>query len=396
MSDLQFRINLAVLLDALATLLIVPANKPPVPVLGGVLLDGGEGGLSLAAFDYETSARLHIDPTYVEVKQPGTLLISRVELTRILKAGTKGETKKTWADWDVDVTAGGNPDDRNGATTVVEVGGFDMHLEPLPLDDFPHLPDVGMAHLDATVDRDQLAALLPRIAVAAAAPSSQTPMLRGIRVEPRPGALTLVTTDRFRVAAGDLPAVVAENVGDPLLLPAVELGRIVDRMPAGPIEILASTDRYIVWLRGGDITATVRPVDGEFPRWKQLFPAPDAVTATATVDRDILRKVAVKADALVDTRMRQLLVEVDGDGMRVSPHGKGRGPVVPLVGGLDGAPITLALNPPYLLDALDALTGQVTFQMSTPNRPVLLTDGRGDGYRHLVMPVRLPAGEVKA
>jgi DNA polymerase-3 subunit beta len=75
---------------------------------------------------------------------------------------------------------------------------------------------------------------------------------------------------------------------------------------------------------------------------------------------------------------------------------------------LEGAPLTIAFNPGYLLDALGVLhveRAQLTF--TTPNRPALVrpvppppAEGTDDapekpaeslpGYLHLLMPVRLP------
>jgi DNA polymerase-3 subunit beta len=73
---------------------------------------------------------------------------------------------------------------------------------------------------------------------------------------------------------------------------------------------------------------------------------------------------------------------------------------------MEGAPLTIAFNPGYLLDAFGALhveRAQLTF--TTPNRPALVrpvlpppaeADGEQPsaeplpGYLHLLMPVRLP------
>jgi DNA polymerase-3 subunit beta len=75
---------------------------------------------------------------------------------------------------------------------------------------------------------------------------------------------------------------------------------------------------------------------------------------------------------------------------------------------LDGAALTIAFNPGYLLDALGALhapRARLTF--TTPNRPALMrpeaaapaedaaeapegAEAAGSGYLHLLMPVRLP------
>ncbi|MER2091450.1 MAG: DNA polymerase III subunit beta, partial [Saccharopolyspora rectivirgula] len=61
----------------------VPA-RPPVPVLGGVLLDATSGdALTISGFDYEVSAQVTVDAV---IETPGKTLVSGRLLADITKA----------------------------------------------------------------------------------------------------------------------------------------------------------------------------------------------------------------------------------------------------------------------------------------------------------------------
>jgi DNA polymerase III subunit beta len=109
-------------------------------------------------------------------------------------------------------------------------------------------------------------------------------------------------------------------------------------------------------------------------------------------------------------------MEFGDDGLRLTAGGDEVGSAEEeLPCELDGAALTIAFNPNYLLDALGALhapRARLTF--TTPNRPALMSpaaappateedtgdesgatpqtrdEGAASGYLHLLMPVRLP------
>ena len=102
-------------------------------------------------------------------------------------------------------------------------------------------------------------------------------------------------------------------------------------------------------------------------------------------------------------------MEFGEDGLRLAAGGDDVGSAEEeLPCELDGAPLTIAFNPGYLLDSLGALhTDRAQLTFTTPNRPALVRPvpaaaggptttgdrrGRGSppGYLHLLMPVRLP------
>ena len=68
---MKLRVERDVLAEAVAWAVRGLSQRPPVPVLAGVLLEATEDGLTLSAFDYEVSAKVTVD---ADVEEPGTVL----------------------------------------------------------------------------------------------------------------------------------------------------------------------------------------------------------------------------------------------------------------------------------------------------------------------------------
>ena len=69
---MKLRVERDVLAEAVAWAVRGLSQRPPVPVLAGVLLEATEDGLTLSAFDYEVSAKVTVD---ADVEEAGTVLV---------------------------------------------------------------------------------------------------------------------------------------------------------------------------------------------------------------------------------------------------------------------------------------------------------------------------------
>ena len=69
---MKFHVNRDVFSEAVSFVVKLLPQRNPQPILAGVLIEATDDGLSLAAFDYEASARTTIEAT---VDEPGTILV---------------------------------------------------------------------------------------------------------------------------------------------------------------------------------------------------------------------------------------------------------------------------------------------------------------------------------
>jgi DNA polymerase III subunit beta len=387
---MKFRVERDVLADAAAWVARSLPARPPVPVLGGVLVEavGGADGdrLVVSGFDYETSARVELSAT---IGDPGRVLVSG----RLLADITRALPSKP-----VDLVV-------DGSRATINCGSSRFSLPTMPVEDYPQLP--AMPQLAGTVPADRLAEAVGQVAVAAGGDDT-LPMLTGVRLEIDGTRLTLAATDRFRLAVRELDWAPEDTEQETaVLIPARTLAEVAKTLGgSGTISLALSAGDGMLGVSGGGRRATTRLLDAEFPRFRQLIPAEHTSAAVLEVAGLV---EAIKRVALVTDRVAQVRMEFGEDGLRLAAGGDDVGSAEEeLTCEFEGEPLTIAFNPGYLLDALGALhTERAQLTFTTPNRPALVrpvpaapaaTDADAapnpaqpvPGYLHLLMPVRLP------
>ncbi|MBA2322759.1 MAG: DNA polymerase III subunit beta, partial [Pseudonocardiales bacterium] len=183
---MKFRVERDALADGVAWVARSLPARPPVPVLGGVLLearsDADSESLVVSGFDYEVSSRVEIDASIGEADRA---LVSG----RLL-----ADITKSLPPHPVDVTV-------DGARATIVCGNARFSLPTMPVEDYPRLPD--MPQLAGSIQPDVFAEAVTQVAVAAGKDDT-LPMLTGIRLELHGASLTMAATDRFRLAVREL------------------------------------------------------------------------------------------------------------------------------------------------------------------------------------------------
>ncbi|KEI44667.1 DNA polymerase III subunit beta [Saccharopolyspora rectivirgula] len=353
----------------------VPA-RPPVPVLGGVLLDATSGdALTISGFDYEVSAQVTVDAV---IETPGKTLVSG----RLLADITKALPNRP-----VDITV-------DGARVAITCGSAKFSLPTMPVEDYPELP--AMPDHVGSVPGDLFSEAVAQVAVAAGKDET-LPMLTGIRVELNADQLTMVATDRFRLAMREFSWEPSNSTVDSaVLVPAKSLADSAKTLGSGGgnVEISLASGDGLLGLAGNNRRNTTRLLDAEFPKYRQLLPTESAVTAQVEVAPLV---EAIRRVSLVAERGTQVRLEFTAGLLRLTAGGDDEGSAeeeLPVE--LAGEELTIAFNPHYLLDGLGALkSSHAKMLFTTANRPALIKPVTEDGeetggYLYLLMPVRLP------
>lgn len=363
-------------------------SRPPVPVLGGVLLVADENGLTVSGFDYEVSAQMRVA---AEVAGPGQVLVSG----RLLADITKALSNKP-----VDVSV-------DGTRVLIACGSAKFSLPTMPVEDYPQLPEVPQQ--TGAVAVDVFSEAVGQVAVAAGRDDT-LPMLTGIRVEIEGEHVVLAATDRFRLAVRHIRwQPTRPDIETAVLIPARTLSESAKTLGASDAPVQLSlgtgtgTDGLLGIVNGGRRTTT-RLLDAEFPKFRQLLPKEHTSIATLAVSA---LSEAIKRVALVAERGAQVRLEFSTEGLLLSAGGDDAGRAEEwLEADFRGEPLTIAFNPGYLNDGLSALhADRVTFGFTTPSRPAVLLPASEDepkvlesgafaalerDYTYLLMPVRLP------
>lgn len=388
---MKFRVAREDFADSVAWVARSLPSRPPVPVLGGVLLGADEQGLTVSGFDYEVSAQVRVS---AEVTTTGQVLVSGKLLADITRALPNKP---------VDVTV-------DGTRVLITCGSAKFSLPTMPVEDYPQLPT--LPQQTGSLPVDLFSEAVSQVAVAAGKDDT-LPMLTGIRVEIEGTDVVLAATDRFRLAVRKLEWMpTAGDVTAAVLVPARTLSESAKTLGGNtlsPVELAlgsgasVGTDGMLGIVADGRRTTT-RLLDAEFPKFRQLLPAEHTAMATVAVAPLV---DAIKRVALVAERGAQVRLEFNSEGLILSAGGDDAGRAEEaLEADFQGEPLVIAFNPGYLIDGLNSLhSDRVTFGFTTPSRPAVLRPAgeeepqRGESgtfaapesdYTYLLMPVRLP------
>jgi DNA polymerase-3 subunit beta len=374
---MKFRVDRDVLADAVTwTARTLPA-RPPAPVLAGVRIEADATGvITLASFDYEVSARSEIP---AEVAEPGTALVSGRLLADIARALPHKP---------VDVTV-------EGTKVVVSCGASRFTLLTMPVEDYPTLPQ--MPELSGTVSGDALTLAVAQVSVAASRDET-LPLLTGVRVEIDGERITLLSTDRYRLALRELTWTPATpGFTAVALVKAKTLTDVAKSLGAGGglvnVGLSTGTGMDLVGFEAGGRHTTSQLVDGDYPAVRRLFP--DATPIHAVVPTQALIEAARRVSLGAERNTPIRLAFSDGQVVLDAGQGDDAQASEALEAVLVGEDITVAFNPQFLLDGLTALgTDFVRLSFTHPNKPVEFTgqeslDGEDSSdYRYLLVPIR--------
>ena len=318
---MKFRVERDVLADAVTWTSRSLPTRPPSPVLAGVLLTAdAEGSLVLSTFDYE-------------VEEAGSVLVSGRLLAEIARALPNKP---------VEVAVEGN------RVTVV-CGASRFTLLTMPVEEYPSLPD--LPEVTGSIDGDGFARAIAQVTMAAGRDET-LPLLTGVRVEIEGDTVTMLATDRYRLAMREVswsPA--APDVSRVALVRARTLSDVAKNLSsAGSVELALAEGGDIVGFEAGGRRTTSLLLEGDYPPVRRLFPEQTS-THTITATGELVE--AAKRVALVAERNTPIRLSfTDGQVVLEAGQGDDAQASEALESTLVGEDISTAFNPQYLLDGL--------------------------------------------
>ena len=376
---MKFHVNRDVFSEAVSFVVKLLPQRNPQPILAGVLIEASDSGLSLAAFDYEASARTTIEAT---VDEPGTILVHGRLLSEIASRLPNAPIQI-------------EQDEENGI--VLTCGSARFTLSSMPVQEYPAIPEVsGEAGL---VPAEDFATAISQVAFAASR-DDVTPVLTGVQLEVAGNELSLVATDRYRVALREIPwdagTTTAGDEATTALVPArtlTEVGKTFAHSGDIQVAFSGTGDREIIAFTAGNKTVTSLLIKGNFPPVRRLFP--EQTDHYAVVNTAELAE-AVRRVSLVLDRSAPLRFTFTAEGVSMDASGTEQARATEAVDAtLTGEEVTLGLNPQYLLEALSAVKSEftrITFTSSdNANKlsPVLITpqtSGTPESFKYLLQP----------
>jgi DNA polymerase III subunit beta len=353
--------------------------RSTIQLLGGILLEAGDGVVKLSATDMEISIQTS---SPAEVEEEGRVVIPARIFNDIVRSLPGGSFSLEHDD--------------SGGTVRLAAGENEYRIRAYAADDFPQLPGFD-AEAAFTMSGDLLVETVEKVSRSYSRDETR-PVLTGILISFEENRVRMVTTDSYRLSIKETElATTAFEGSREAIIPAramQEVARIFGSEGEDEVEVSLSENQAL--FRIGDVLFGTRLIDGNFPEYRRLLPT--------TFEREI----SVNREDLMGTLRRvNLFAQRQTPPVPVSlSFSSGSVEVIVRNGEVGEAherlPATseddflISFNPGYLLDGVSAIdTEKVVFKLNEALKPGLIVPGV-DGeeepdFLYLIMPMRDPS-----
>jgi len=374
----KFQVNRDVLSEAVSFAVKMLPARTTLPILSGVLIEATTEGLVFSSFDYEVSTQTKVAAT---VETPGRVLVSGRLLAEIANRLPNAPVTFESVEFRIQVSC----------------GSANFTLLSMPVEEYPTIPQVEGE--TGVLPAEEFSSAVAQVAVAASR-DDVTPVITGVQLEITGNSLSLVATDRYRVAIRDIPWESTGDVADiTALVPArtiQEIGKTFGHSGNISISITNKDDRELIAFTADNKTVTSLLIKGNFPPVKRLFP--EKVENYAVVNTAELIE-ATRRVKLVVEREAALRFTFANNGLTLEAIGGEQAQASETIDAvISGPDVVVSLKPDFLLDGLGAVHSEFTrigfTSVENPAKPgpVLITSQTSkdtpseDAYRYLLQP----------
>jgi DNA polymerase-3 subunit beta len=367
---MHIRVDRDAFVDAVGPVQGVVEAKKTLPILSHLLLEASPDGVWLFGTDLDVGIRRGLT---ADVVKPGAVALSAKKLYEIARELPQAPVELQ-ADADLQV--------------AIRCQRSSFRMKGLPRDEFPSLPDLkgdGEIALDTPLFRDMLRKTLFAVS------SDQTRYaLTGVLVQVQAGEIRMVATDGHRLALVRVPRPSAQGVGTlEALVPKkamVEAAKIT-RDQGSQVRMWLAENQLI--LQQETSTLVARLIDGQFPNYDQVMPAPGP--SRIVVGREALQGALRRTSAIMGERTTATEFEFRPGRVVVSCVNMDLGEAhEEIEATYDGGGFKVGFNARYILEFLGAIDGaEVALGIADPLSPALFHAAGDEAYGCVIMPMRL-------
>lgn len=362
---MKFRCERDVLVEALSTVGRATSGRGgSLPVLAGAHVELVGDRLRLLGTDLELTISQVVE---VNGEQDGVAVLPARLATDVVRALEPGAVTVEISDDAAEISSGRSQ----------------FSLRTIPAGDFPRPTEPeGEA---VVLPAKELAQALRQVVPAASSDDSR-PILTGVLLAAEGSGVRLVATDSYRLAVRDLPGANVLPEGQRVLLPSRALSELT-RLLTGADELTLRLGERDASFEVGKARLTTRVIEGEFPNYRSLIPAshPNRLRVGRAEFLDAVRRVRLLARESTPVR---LVMKPDGLDLTAITQDVGEAHES-IDASYEGAELTVAFNPEYLLDGLEVTPAdEVTLDTLDARNPAVLR-GSSDDFLYLLMPVRV-------
>ena len=338
-------------------------EKNRIPVLNHIAMKVTEGGLVMEGTDLDIGIKKRI---FVEVIGEGSLTVSAKKLNKIC-----------------DLSHGDITFSEKGGKVTVKTGGSKYTLASLEYTDYPLLPEVEGKSI--IVPQAVLKNLISKTNHAVANQDIR-PAMCGILFELLDTSFSMAATDGHRLSVFDHP--IGFDVGkSSSILPlktALSLLKLLD--DSKDVEITFGKDKIKLTMEDMEITSTL--IDSQFPSFRRIIPVKSRIEFR--IGRIPFIESIKKSVLVDDDTVKKTIISLSENCLTTLSSSKESGEqsedVIQLV--YSGDSINIGMNASYVLDALEAASGEVVSVHLNSDVESMLIESENGLHKQVIMPMR--------
>ena len=356
--------------EKLSNIQNIVEKRNTMPVLSHFLLDAGKKKAHIVATDLETAIK---EPLQVKVEKEGKLCIPARKMLEIVK------------EVDGDITM----ETEDGQWLKVSAGRSKFKLACLSADESPAWP--GMESVEEMqMDTKNLIEMIEK-SLYAAGESDTRYTLNGLLFHAKKGSseMTVVGTDGHRLSS------ITGKINTPLkeekkvIIPrkaAAEIRRFLDRDTENLTVVIGKNH---VMFKIEEVEFLTRLIEGTYPNYEQVIPSGNA--KKAIISKDDFIKALRRVSVMSREKSNAIKVDITDGSLVLSASNPDLGEAKDEVKiEYKGEALSLGFNARYLIDALNAMSGEkIVFELQDPLSPTLLKEEKDDNYKCVIMPMRV-------
>ena len=348
----------------------VVSSRTTLPILSNVLLRAEGGHVEFTATDLDVTVSCKVE---AKVVKPGATTLPVKKLFGIVR--------ELNSEIEIEV------DEKNLAS--IRSGSSFFKINGLGADEFPPLPKF-KDDKKVSLSQENIRGMFKKTCFAVSTDESRY-VLNGLFVSLKEGKMTVVATDGRRLALVDEEVEVGEKSAGEFIIPAKavnELNRLFQ--DKGDVEIKLGENQASFALKddkGFSVLLITKLIEGNYPNYRQVIPG-EAKERVALVREELLHALR-RAEIMTSEKANSVKLTFSRNNLTITANSPEVGEARETIAiNYKGNDISIAFNPGYLIDPLNALTqDEVFFELIDELSPgVLKINGP---FLYVVMPMRL-------
>jgi DNA polymerase-3 subunit beta len=344
-----------------------------VPILSNVLLQAEDGRVTARATDLELTLELSFA---AKIAEPGSVTVPAK-----LFSGYLGNLPAA------ELELSGTP---TRASVKCERSNYDFHA--LPPEEYPPLPAAARS-AQLTISAKRFREAIESTIFAASSEEARGAVLMGTLLEVNGEAITLVATDGYRLAKHRTALNEGSSNQERYVVPSralAEAARNLGGTEEIAIAVLGAANNQLA-LTAGEMSITVRLVDGQYPNYQQVIPA--KFDRTVSVNTANLIGSLRRAELVAGDRASMVKLAIANQTLVVTASSDISGNAYEEIEvEQQGDDLTIAFNARYLIDILNHVKSPRTvLEFLGPLSPAAIRPSEtesGSDQLYILMPLR--------